>query len=274
MDNERNKARVSESRVDEMTLFSPERRQQIALLLEREQRVTVADLSRHFAVSEVTIRKDLAWLEGQGVALRTHGGAIANTAASGVSEMGFAVREQLRRAEKARIACAAARLVRDGETIALDASTTAFAMTPFLGSKRELTVVTNGVRTGMELLQYPMLSVFLLGGMVRRETASLVGGWGRAILEQVNISKAFVGARGLTLSAGLTDINGDEVEMKRAIVQAAKEVIAVIDSSKWDQVTLATFCPLERLTRIITDTQAPSTLIQQARDLGIEVLLV
>ena len=69
-------------------------------------------------------------------------------------------------------------------------------------------------------------------------------------------------------------MNAEEVELKRAMVEAAKEVIAVLDSSKWDQVTLATFCPLQRLTRIITDKGAPTQMVKQVRELGIEVLLV
>ncbi len=268
------KTKSNEISLNEPLLFTPERRQQIMRMLEEEQRVTVPELSHHFAVSEVTIRKDLAWLEAQGIALRTHGGAILNVASSAPSEMSFDLRERQQHAEKERIGEAAARYVQDGETIALDASTTALAMAPFLGPKRDLTVVTNGVRTGMELIQLPTLSVLLLGGMLRQESYSVVGTWGRSILEQIHISKAFVGARGLTLQTGLTDVHAEEVELKRAMVEAAKEVIAVVDSSKWNQVTLATFCPLERLKLIITDSQAPAQLVKQVRKLGVEVLLV
>ena len=276
MSNGQNKTKRNEISSDDTILFTPERRQQIVRMLEEEQRVMVPELSQHFAVSEVTIRKDLAWLEAQGLALRTHGGAIPAATNSNLtpSEMSFDVRERQQQAEKERIGQAAASYVQDGETIALDASTTALAMAPFLGSKRDLTVVTNGVRTAMELLSVSSLSVLLLGGILRQESYSLVGLWGKAVLAQVNISKAFIGARGLTLSAGLTDVHAEEVELKRAMVEAAKEVIAVIDSSKWDQVNLATFCPLDRLKLIITDTQAPAQMVKQVRKLGVEVLLV
>ncbi len=274
MNSGRSKTKAGETSSDELVLFTPERRQQIMNLLEAEQRVTVPELSQQFAVSEVTIRKDLTWLETQGLVRRTHGGAILNAASSSPSEMSIDVREQMQRAEKERIGEAAARYVQDGETIALDASTTALAMVPFLGSKRDLTVATNGMRTGMELSHFPSLSVLLLGGMLRRETYSLVGKWSGPVLEQVNISKAFVGARGLTLRTGLTDVNAEEVELKRAMVETAKEVIAVLDASKWDQVTLATFCPLERLKLIITDTQAPAHMVKLVRKLGVEVVLV
>lgn len=274
MNNGRNKTKAIETPSEEPGLFTTERRLQIVRLLEAEQRVTVPELSQHFSVSEVTIRKDLTWLEAQGQIVRTHGGAILTSTDATTSEIDFDKRERLQSLQKERIGEVAARYVQDGETIALDASTTALAMAPFLRSKSELTVVTNGVRTAMELIQAPTVSVLMLGGMLRQESFSLVGTWGRAVLQQINISKAFVGARGLTTRAGLTDVNGEEVELKRAIVDSAKEVIAVVDASKWDQIALATFCPLERLTRIITDTQAPSHMVKQVRKLGIEVLLV
>ena len=263
---------ASETSQPTITLFTQERRQQIATLLEEQQRVTVIELSHLFSVSEVTIRKDLAWLEEHNIAVRTHGGAVRATTPA--TEMGFEVREQLQQSEKERIGAAASRLVQDGDTIALDASTTAHAVAHFLKEKRELTVVTNGLRIGMELIATPGISVLIPGGMLRQESFSLVGTWGRTVLEQIHIKTAIVGARGFSLSEGLTDVNSEEIELKRAIVEMAKEVIAVIDSSKWQQVAFATFCPLHRITTIVTDTKAPQDMVEQVRRAGVEVLLV
>jgi DeoR/GlpR family transcriptional regulator of sugar metabolism len=254
------------------TLFTHERRQQIAQILGEQQRVTVPELSQHFSVSEVTIRKDLAWLEAHKLAVRTHGGAVLATPAT--AEMGFDVRERLQQSEKERIGAAATNYIQHGETIYLDASTTALAMTPFLKEKRELTVVTNGLRAGIELITATSASVLVPGGMLRQESLSLVGTWGKSVLQQIHISKAFVGARGFTLREGLTDVNGEEVELKRGVIETAKEVIAVIDHSKWNQIAFATFCPLEHLKLIITDTKAPAHLVEQVRSKGIEVWLV
>ncbi len=253
-------------------LFTYERRQKIAQILSEQQRVTVPELSRLFSISEVTIRKDLAWLEAHALAVRTHGGAMQMPAQA--AEIGFDVRERLQESEKERIGASAATFVQDGETIALDASTTALAMTSFLRERRELTVVTNGLRASMDLVSVPGISVLIPGGMLRKESFSLVGSWGAAVLQHIHISKAFVGARGLGVDEGLTDVNSEEVELKRVLVQSAKEVIAVLDSSKWGQVALATFCPLERLTRIITNAKAPEQMVEQIRSRGIDVLLV
>ncbi|MBO0777687.1 MAG: DeoR/GlpR transcriptional regulator [Ktedonobacteraceae bacterium] len=255
-------------------LFTYERRQRIFHLLEEQQRVTVPALSQLFLVSEVTIRKDLAWLESQKMAVRTHGGAILAAQVPTLPEMEFDVRESLHHSEKERIGAAAAALVQDGETIYLDASTTALAMAPFLQTRRELTIVTNGLRIGMELIGVPGVSVLMPGGMLRPESFSLVGNWGTAVMQQIHISKAFMGARGFTLQEGLTDVNNEEVELKRTVVQIAREVIALIDYSKWGQVALATFCQSERIKTIITDKETPEEQIQQARSRGIEIVQV
>jgi DeoR/GlpR family transcriptional regulator of sugar metabolism len=168
--------------ITEVSIFTHERRQQIAQRLEQQQRVTVAELVQQFAVSEVTIRKDLAWLESQQIAVRTHGGAVIASSRLNPNEMGLEVRELLRTSEKTRIGEAAAKYIQDGETIALDASTTALAMAPFLNTKHELTVMTNGLRTAMALNNLPNnISVLLPGGMLRQKTFSLVGTWGKSI---------------------------------------------------------------------------------------------
>jgi Transcriptional regulators of sugar metabolism len=246
-----------------------ERRQAILRILEAEGRVSVADLSRRFALSEVTIRKDLAWLEAQGLLIRTHGGALP--ADRNPVELAFEVRERLNREEKIRIGQAAASLVQDGDSIALDASTTAMYLARFLRDRRELTVLTNGIRVAMEFAGRPGITVLMPGGMLRWEAFSLVGTWGEDLLRRMHIHKAFVGAKGLTLEEGLTDVNPEEVRLKQAIVETAKEVIAILDHTKWGRVAFATFCPLERIRLVITDVQAPSELVEAVQRRGVEV---
>ena len=254
-------------------MLSPrERREAILHLLEQDGRVAITDLSQRFDVSAVTIRKDLAQLEAEGLLIRIHGGAIPTNRHP--AEMAFEVRERLQRNEKLRIAQAAANLVQDGDSIALDASTTAMYVARALRDRRELTVVTNGMRVAQEFAGCPGITVLMPGGIVRWEAFSLVGSHGESVLKQVHIQRAFVGAKGLTLAEGLTDVNNDEVQLKRAMVAAVKEVIAVVDHTKWDRVAFATFCPLEQLKLVITDTKAPPHLVEAVRQRGIEVWVV
>jgi DeoR family transcriptional regulator of aga operon/DeoR family fructose operon transcriptional repressor len=220
----------------------------------------------------VTIRKDLAVLEMEGSVLRTHGGAI--TAGRSRGELAFEVRARLHRTEKTLIGAEAARLVDDGDSIALDASSTALQIARHLKARRELTVVTNGIRVASELAGQPSITVLMPGGALRWEAFSLVGKWGSMMLRQLNIQKAFVGAVGFTLEEGLTDVNAEEAEIKKAMVLSAKDVIGVFDHTKWNRVAMATFCPTDRLRLVISDDRAPAQAVKAARDLGLDVRLV
>jgi DeoR/GlpR family transcriptional regulator of sugar metabolism len=252
------------------------RREQIAHVVDRDGRVSVARLSRLLSVSEATVRKDLAALESEGRLLRTHGGASrGELRAAGGSrsrgELAFEVRERLRVAEKAAIGRAAAELVEDGDSIALDASTTALHVARSLTTRRELTVLTNGIRIAAELAGIPGITVLMPGGMLRWEAFSLVGEWGDAILRRVHIDTAFVGAIGLTPEHGLTDVDAGEAEFKRLLVEAARRVVAVIDHSKWDRVAFTTFCAADRIHLVITDPGAPAAMVEAIRSGGVEV---
>jgi DeoR/GlpR family transcriptional regulator of sugar metabolism len=241
----------------------------IEQLMDEEGRVSVSQLSRHFGVSEVTIRKDLTWLDGQERLIRTHGGAIA--AERSHAELAFEVRERLQRGEKQAIALAAAALVQPGESIAIDASTTALQLARHLKVRSELTVMTNGLHIASELASVPGISVLMPGGRLRWEAFSLVGSWGDDLLSRVNIQRAFMGAVGFTLEAGLTDVTEEEASIKRAMIGAAREVIALIDHTKWDRVGAATFCPTDRIDLIITDSLTPAEMIAAAEKAGVRV---
>jgi DeoR/GlpR family transcriptional regulator of sugar metabolism len=258
--------------METVPLYAHERRQRISALVDELGRVSVLDLSQRFGVSEVTIRKDLAWLEANERVLRTHGGALP--ARGQPAETGFDVRQRQQRAEKAAIGRAAAALVRDGESIALDASTTALQVARHLAGTHELTVVTNGLRVANELADRPGVTVLMPGGRLRWAAVSLVGGWGASLLEHVNIQRAFLGAAGFDLRSGLTDVTEEEAQMKRSMAAAARQVVAVIDHTKWDKTGFATFASVDEVGLVITDGLAPAELVREARALGIDVLQV
>ena len=140
-------------------LFQHERRGLIVTLVNQEGRVSVADLCARFGLSAATIRSDLDGLVRQGLVIRTHGGAI--TADHRNVEMSFEARRRLYAAEKARIGAAAAAMIADGETIVLDASTTALAVANAIRGHRELTVLTNGLYIALALLHVPGVTVLV-----------------------------------------------------------------------------------------------------------------
>jgi DeoR/GlpR family transcriptional regulator of sugar metabolism len=266
------KSSESEVETSGQPAYAPERRDVILQLLAQDGSVSVARLASRLNVSEVTVRKDLSWLEDRQQLVRTHGGAMAAGRRS--SELAFEVRQGLNRAEKEAIGAAAASLVQDGESICLDASTTALEVARHLKDRTELTIVTNGLRIAAELAGLPGIMVLMPGGRVRWEAFSLVGSWGEALFRHINVQRAFVGAVGFTLEESLTDVTDEEAQAKRVMVGAAREVIALIDHSKWGRVAFATFCGLDSIGRIITDAGAPADMVAAVRDRGVRVDIV
>ena len=247
-----------------------ERRQAILLALKEGGRLSVAELSDRFDVSEVTIRSDLQALGQQNLLLRSRGGALS----MGLSpELAFDVRQQLQAEQKHRIGRAAARLVSAGDTIALDASTTALAILPYINRLSQLTLVTNSLRVAMSLLNAPQIYVILPGGYLRRDSISLVS-QPESLLEDLHFRIGFFGAWGVTPEQGLTDVNLEEVRTKRRMVERCQKVVGVFDARKWGQVAAATFAPLDRVHLIITDDGAPAELVEQIRARGVEVWVV
>jgi len=266
---------ADEPRLPAEDVFAPERQEHIARMVEEHGRVRVAELSERFGVSAVTIRKDLLALEGVGRLIRAHGGAIAREGRR--PESAFDVRVRVNRAAKDQIGRAAAEMVADGESIALDASTTAIAVAGHLkerGGWINLTVITNGLRIAGELAGYPGITVVMPGGLVRWEALSLVGQIGNGVFDRVNIQKAFLGAVGFTLESGLSDATEEEAQIKRSMAQAATEVIAIVDGSKWGRAAFATFCQTADLTAVVTDSTAPSAMTAALRERGVDLRLV
>ena len=256
-------------------VFARERQAHIARLVEEHGRARVSDLATRFGVSSVTIRKDLLALETDGRVIRTHGGAIVPDRSR--PELSFDIRERLQQDEKSRIGAAAAELVQDGESIVMDASTTALAVARRLkvrGGWSQLTILTNGLRLASELAGSSGITVLMLGGRVRWEALSVVGQLGDGLFSRINVQKAFVGAAGFTIESGLSDATDEEAQIKRSMVAAAREVIGIVDSTKWERAAFATFCPTAEIDAILTDDRAPAAMLTDLRELGIDVRLV
>jgi DeoR/GlpR family transcriptional regulator of sugar metabolism len=256
-------------------LSPADRRQRILGLVQERGEVAVSQLSELFSVSTVTIRSDLGSLARRGLVQRTHGGGIVPERAT--PELTFATREVSNVDLKRRIGAAAAQLVNDGESIVLDASTTALQVARALRTRaglRDVTVTTNGVHTALELLDAPGISTILTGGQVRATAVSLTGVLAADLLGKVHAGVGFFGARGLTVEQGLTDVNMQEVEMKAAMAARCALVVAVVDHTKLGQVGLVTFVPLSNVGLVITNAEADEQIVSDLRRAGVQVQLV
>jgi DeoR family fructose operon transcriptional repressor len=254
------------------SLFLEERRRAILNQLVQRGRVTVKALSQNLQVSAVTIRQDLRALEEQGLLERTYGGAVARVENVLLQELSFTVRQSKRHDQKAAIAAAAAALVQDGYSIALDSSTTVYALVPFLKRYEKLTIVTNSLMLAQGFLDHPTIQMLLPGGRLRRDSISLVGQ--PESLPHVNLNIGFFSARGIAEGIGASEIDPDEVIIKQAMLRQCVRAVLLVDSSKWGQVAPYTLIPPEQIEHVISTEQASSDLVQRYRDLGARVDLI
>jgi DeoR/GlpR family transcriptional regulator of sugar metabolism len=261
---------VSAGAHDVELVTAEDRMRHVCRLLESRDAVTVSELARHFGVSEVTVRSDLATLASRGLVARIRGGARALQ--RGQSEIAFDVRLRVEEQRKRALAAAAAELVGDGEAIALDSSTTAFYLAQQLRDKHELVVVTNGLRIAEALADAPGVSVIVPGGVLRRAAMSLVGDFAGAVLRTTRIGKGFFGARGISVDRGLMDLNPEEVRFKRELAEACEQVVGVFDRTKWERSALLSFVPAQRVDTIVTDDGAPAELLEEWRRRKVRVI--
>lgn len=257
---------------DTLDLYLEERRQGILTTIIQRGRVTVGELAEYFGVSTVTIRADLQALAERGLIVRTHGGAVP--AESALGEFALTLRRQRQVREKSRIGNAGAARISDGDAVYLDGSSTSLAIAHHLKQHRHVTVVTNSLAVAQELLDAPSVTVALIGGVLQKETASLIGAYGMDLLQHFNLQAGFFGAHGLTLGEGLTDVNPDVAEFKRPLIHHCRQVIAVLDATKWGRVGVVSFARLEEIDGVITDAGASEDLVAGVRSFGVDVTLV
>ncbi len=244
-----------------------ERRQRILDLLREQPGVKVTELARRLGVSAGTIRNDLNALNGEGRLTRVRGGAVPRNEYRFISPL-FAEHARTRAEAKQRIARCAARLVEDGDSILLDASSSVFALVPYLQNRHNLTIVTNGLEAALALAQNRSHSVILVGGVVRPDGTSVVGHLGEKILDELHFKTAFVSCSGFSVEAGLTEVDIQEVQLKRKMVRSAERVVALIDSSKFGRVDLTPFASLDQISHIFTDDEVSPQFIESLRRTG------
>lgn len=256
-------------------LYLEERRQQILKHIQQQRRVSVVELSQKFNVSAVTIRADLQDLARRKLVVRTHGGAVLPEAGPySLFELALKMRQKRQVIEKQCIGQAGAAMVADGDAIVLDSSSTALAIAQQLKNHRQVTVITNALAVAQTLFDAPGVTVVMIGGTLQRDTVSLTGLDGLDLLQKFNLQKGFFGAHGLSFREGLTDVSAAEAEVKRPLAAKCRQLIAVLDATKWGRVGLASFAPVTAISTIITDTGAPLNLVNQARSMEIEVKIV
>jgi DeoR family transcriptional regulator of aga operon len=232
-------------------------------LIRQSEYMRVTDLGARFGISEVTVRSDLDALAARNEIQRIHGGAIPRGGRR--TERSFEETQAAFAEEKLAIGEEAASLVQDGESILLDVGTTTAAVARALVARSELKdviVFTNGLRTALELEPaIPRITVVVLGGTLRPLQHSLVDPLATLVLERIKVDTLFLGCNGVELSAGVTNINLPEGEMKKSMLQVARRIVVLADGSKLGRVELAHLCDIDEIDALITGQSANSEIV-------------
>lgn len=243
------------------------RRRKIVQLLEEEGDVKVDTLAGLFDVSQVTIRKDLSELQGQGILQRTYGGAVLSHRSR--FSVSFFRRLKMHSSPKNAIALAALSHIREGDTVILDAGSTTLALAQVLPSRfRSLYIITSSVPAALELSQAGY-EILLVGGQVRNHSLALIGPTAIKTLEAFHADRAFLGSSGITLSHGHSTPNPLDAEVKQAMMRSADQTYVLADSTKFGHACLATFANLAEIHLTITDRGMPAEFVEAFKKRGV-----
>ncbi len=255
-----------------VSVLNEERRRAIVDFVNQHGRALVRELAKKFGSSEITIRRDLEMLHERGLVYRTHGGALPIRAGS-ESDRDLTQRELQHPREKLKIAAAAARMVQEGQSIILDSGSTTTAIARALRDFHELTVITNAINIAAELAG-GTVDVILTGGMLRKNSYSLVGPLAEESLRRLKADILFLGVDGFDTHSGLSTPNLLEAQLNRLMVSIAAKVIAVCDSSKFGRSSLSSIVPISGIHGVITDREIPKAELRGLKKAGLEIVLV
>jgi DeoR/GlpR family transcriptional regulator of sugar metabolism len=251
-----------------MEVLTEERRQRILKFIDENGAASVAELRSLMDVSPMTIRRDLIHLSSQGLVIRTHGGAVSPREST-TSEFHYEVKTQIHVKEKQRIGLAAAKMVNDGETVILDSGSTTFQIARNLKAKRNLMVVTNDLMIASHLSEANGISVILIGGSMRHRMFSTVGPYAEEMLREFSVDKTFLSADAVHIGKGVLNTTPQEVPIKRLMIEAAQEVVLVVDHSKFDKLGLSFVCNISDVDKVLTDEGIRPELSTSLKEQGV-----
>jgi DeoR family transcriptional regulator, aga operon transcriptional repressor len=253
-------------------MLSEERRRAILELLQADGRVLVRDLAKQFRTSLITIRKDLEFLHQQGQLERSHGGALP-VKTGALMDISLKEKERLRRQDKLRIATAATRMIGKGQVIILDSGTTTTAIARCCRQVKNLTVVTNAINIAAELAD-SAVEVIMTGGVLRKNSFSLVGPLAEESLRKLSADLLFLAVDGFDVQYGLTTPNLLEARVNKAMAESARRTVVVCDSSKFGRRSLSLILPTSLVHECITDKGIPKSDLKSLRESKVDVTVV
>ena len=248
-----------------------ERRALLLKKLDIDGQVDVKLLSEELQVSEVTIRNDLNKLEEKQILIRTRGGAIKADRVA--KDFNISDKNSLYFEEKQRIGKAASELIEEGDTIILDSGSTTMEIIKHLSGFKSLNIISNAVNVAIALADMKNTNVIVPGGILRRNSLSLVGSAAEDNLQNYFCDKLFLAVDGFHLIHGLSTPNVEEAHLNRKMIEISKKVIVVTDSSKFMKRSLGVICPISKVDIVVTDSGILPKDINELENAGIRVII-
>ncbi len=251
-------------------MFGVERRNKLLSLIQENKSVLVQEMAVFFGVTEETIRRDLKDLENSGFILRTHGGAILIDDSK--AEATVEIRSGINIQGKDAIGREAAKLVKDGDTIILDASTSSLFVAKHIKNKKGVTVITNAQKILLELSGCEDFTLISTGGIFRYKSQSYVGKIAETALSNYHANKAFISCKGFSPKRGLMDSNEQESDVRKAMLRCSEEAVFLCDNTKFEKVGYVVTAQLRDFVYFITDTSIPEDWSQSFSESKVKLL--
>jgi len=247
--------------------------QKIQKILTTDGKVDVSELSEMFAVSEMTIRRDLTAMGQKGLIERTHGGAVL-AREHNLLQAPILMRITEHLEEKQSIARAAAQLIKHGEKIYIAAGTTAYWVARAIANRTGLTVLTNSLPVANLLALSKDMEVIIVGGFLHRNEYSMVGHFAVDMVKDLRLDKVITGTGGIHPDYGLTNEYPQEMMMDRSYFNISDNIIVVADHTKIGRVTTCRTADVSKIRTLVTSRLASVEIVNWIRQRGVEVILV
>jgi len=251
-------------------VLKTERHKIIMDMIRQQQNVRVTDLKELFQVSDETIRRDLAALEKEGQLRCVHGGAVYDSFAFDEFNVEVQIRSNV--IEKEAICAEAAKLVNDGDSVAIAGSTTTLALGKHLAKKNKLTVITNSIQLANQISMNASNNVIVVGGKLLREQQKMMGQLASHDFKRYRVDKSFFSVTGISVKDGITEYTESECDVLKAIIQISKERILLNDATKYKMTGFCRLTDVTDVNTIVTDWHVDEKFMMPYTDLGIKVL--
>jgi DeoR family fructose operon transcriptional repressor len=253
-------------------MLAEKRSRYILEKIEEKGSISIPEIASKCNVSNITVRRDLLELEEKGLLIRTHGGAVKpNIIINGL--FNFEKKISRNKEKKEYICKAASELINDGDVIFIDCGSTPYYLSKFITKKNNLRVITNSLPVVSELINFPQITVILIGGEVEPERKAIYGYNAEKHIEEFHVQKAFIGADGVSIKGGLSSYDGKEAAITKKMAGSADQVILLCDSSKIEKDCMIKFAPLSIVDYLVTDKELDTALVKNYEKQKVKVIL-